>query len=214
MGRKANPDASYLDIEKSYYKKGKLVEMEEVPFEGSKERKSSSKLDDLGLVRPVPVKGAKIKSDDNKVALEIKKPDQSESKAGNVKKSSVPNVILRKPTVYKEDDDEDTSRLRIRPNLSLKMRNGLVKEKFSDMTLLRKPELSIVKDTDMKQEPSTFVDDQRTGDNEFKVTKGESSDEMSNWTLLEQLHKPGDQKNEQFRDLEVIVPNDVGDILH
>ena len=51
MGRKANPDASYLEIEKKFYKKkGKLVEIKEVPFDGSKEVRTSSSLDGLDLV--------------------------------------------------------------------------------------------------------------------------------------------------------------------
>ncbi|KAJ1406032.1 S1 domain [Sesbania bispinosa] len=211
MGRKANPDASYLDIEKSFYKnKGKVVEIEEVPFEGSKPRKSSGKLDALGLVRPVPAKGPKFKADDNKVALEIKKPSQRESKEGNVRKSNVPNVILRKPTVYQGDDDEAmSSTLRMRPNLSLKMQSGQVKEKFSDMTLLRKPGPPISNNTDMIQEPSSHLD----GDDDIglKMWKEEPSDEIGNLTLLEQPHRPsGEKEEEQFGDAEVVVPNDVG----
>ena len=216
MGRKANPDATYLDIEKSYYKKkGKLVEVEEFPFEGSKERKSSSKLDDLGLVRPVPVKGATFKSDDNKVALEVKKPSPTRSEAGNVKKSSVPNIILRKPTVYKEDDEDVSSRLRIRPNLSLQMWHGQVKEKFSDMTLLRKPEPPIAKDADTDQEPSTHVDNHGNNGNELNMRKEESSGKVGNLTLLEQPHKPdGKKEDEQFADAKVVLQNDVGANLH
>ncbi|XP_061373744.1 uncharacterized protein LOC133316061 [Gastrolobium bilobum] len=218
MGRKANPDASYLDIEKAFYnkkgKKGKFVEVEEVPFEGSKEKKLSNKLDDVGLVRPV-MKGAKFKPepDDNKVALEIKKPGQAESKTGNVKKSSVRNVILRKPFVYKEDDDEDmSSRFRIRPNLSLQMRNEQAKEKFSDMILLRKPEPSIAKDDDTNQEPSSHLDDQRNNDNELKMRGEEPRDEIGNLTLLEQPRKPSGRKgDEQLGDAKVIVPNDVSE---
>ncbi|XP_028796284.1 uncharacterized protein LOC114751781 isoform X1 [Neltuma alba] len=181
MGRKANPEASYLDIEKSFYKnKGKLVEVEEVPFEGSK-RKSSGSLDDLGLVRPVPVKGTNFKSEDNKTSSEIKKPSKPASKAVNVTKSSVPNVILRKPTVYKEDGNEDTSsKLRIKPNLSLKMRNGQSKDKFSNMTLLRKPEPSIAKENDLKQEPSALMNAQMTNDNDLNMRK----EEPDNRTLL------------------------------
>ncbi|XP_016206427.1 uncharacterized protein LOC107646783 [Arachis ipaensis] len=49
MGRKANSDATFLDIEISHYKKEKYIEVEEVPFEGSKERKASNELDGLGL---------------------------------------------------------------------------------------------------------------------------------------------------------------------
>ncbi|KAJ1411834.1 S1 domain [Sesbania bispinosa] len=209
MGRKANPDASYLDIEKSFYKnKGKVVEIEEVPFEGSKPRKSSGKLDALGLVRPVPAKGPKFKADDNKVALEIKKPSQRESKEGNVRKSNVPNVILRKPTVYQGDDDGGmSSTLRMRPNLSLKMQSGQVKEKFSDMTLLRKPGPPISNNTDTIQEPFSHLDGD--GDIELKMWTEEPSDEIGNLTLLEQPHRPsGEKEEEQFGDVEVVVPND------
>ncbi|KAK7251285.1 hypothetical protein RIF29_34340 [Crotalaria pallida] len=208
MGRKANPDASYLDIEKSYRKKkGKIVEVEEVPFDVSMGRKSSSKLDGLSLARPVPVKGAQFKSDDNQVALEIKKPSLPESKAGNAKKTNVPNVILRKPTVYKGDDEDVLSRLRMRPNLSLNMRDGEVNDRFSDMTLLRKPEPSVIKDTDTKQEPATHLEGQRTNDNELEMTKVEPSDEIGNFTLLEQPRKPGSEKDEQFGDVKVAVPD-------
>lgn len=255
MGKKANPDASYLDIEKSFYKnKGKVVEIEELPFEVSMERKSSGKLDDpglarpvppakglqfktddnkvaleikkpqrieresnsnLGLVRPVPAKGLQFKPDDNKVAMEIKKPDRTGSEAGNVRKSSVPNVILRKPTVYKDDEDEDrNSRLRMRPNLSLKMRSGQVNERFSDMTLLRKPEQPIAENADTIQEPSSNLDDRGNNDSELKMRKEEPCDEVSNWTLLEQPHRPsGKKEEEQFGDEKVVVSSDVGAYL-
>ncbi|TKY60602.1 30S ribosomal protein S1 [Spatholobus suberectus] len=211
MGRKANPDASYLDIEKAFYKKGgKVVEVEEVPFEGSKVEKSPRKLDDLGLVRPVPAKGVKFKSDDNKPALEIKKPVRMENTEGNVRKSSVPNVILRKPTAFKEDGDEGTSlRLRMRPNLSLKMRDEQVKEKFSDMTLLRKPEPPLAKNTDTVKEPSSSVDDQGNDDGELKMWKEEPSGEMDGFTLLERPHKSSGEKEEvKFGEVNAMVPND------
>ncbi|KAF7810252.1 30S ribosomal protein S1 [Senna tora] len=210
MGRKANPDASYLDIEKSFYKnKGKLVEVEELPFDGSKKGKSSSSLDDLGLVRPAPIKGTKSKSNDNEPASKVRKPSKPESKAVNIKKSSVPNVILRKPTVYNEDDNEDTSsRLRIKPNLSLKMQNGQVKDKFSDMTLLRKPVPSIAEDTDQKQEPSNLVNAQMANDNDLKRRK-EPDDETSNLILLERPEKvAGKNEDKEFGDVEVTVPDD------
>lgn len=222
-----NPDASYLDIEKSYYKnKGKLIEVEEVPFDASKKGKSSSSLENLGLVRPVPIKGTKFKSDEKVAAPQVKKPNKPASKESNITKSSVPKVILRKPTVYNEDsDDTISSRLRIKPNLSLTMRNGQVKEKFSDMTLLRKPEPSIAKDTDQNQETSNHLSAQMTNDKEL-MTKEEAT---SNLTLLERPDKAagikgddefGDAKvmdqaagkteDEEFGDAKVTVPNDVG----
>ncbi|KAK7358640.1 hypothetical protein VNO77_00578 [Canavalia gladiata] len=209
MGRKANPNVSYLDIEKAF-KKGKLVEVEEVPFEGSKRGKSSGKLDGLNLARPVPPKGVKFEVDDNKAALEIKKPLRTENTAGNVRKSSVPNVILRKPTVYKEDGDEGTSsRLRMKPNLSLKMRNEQGKEKFSDMTLLRKPEPPVAKDTDVVQESSSSLDDQGNGDGELKMWKEEPGDESGNLILLERPHKSGGkQEEEKFGEVNLRVPNE------
>ncbi|KAK2385074.1 30S ribosomal protein S1 protein [Trifolium repens] len=175
MGRKANPDVSYLDIEKSFYnkKKGKVVEIEELPFQV--ERPWSKKNS------PPQGQGLQFKSDD--VAMEIKKPNQTQRKGVNVRKSSVPNVILRKPSSLNNEEDKDevedvSSRLRIKPNFSLKMQSGQVKDKFSDMTLLRKPGSSIAKNVD----------------SELKTRKEEPSYEVSNLTLLEQPHRPSCNK--------------------
>lgn len=197
LGRKANPEASYMEIEKSFYKnKGKIVEIKEVPFDvsknnveasksldgldfvrpvpkkgatfnGSKEVQSSS-FDGLNLVRPVPKKGVKFEVDDKSRRSEVKKlsrPVAPKAVEGK-KKASVPNVILRKPSMFNEDDDEDTpSRLRIKPNLSLKMRIEKPKEQFSDMTLLRKPEPVSVDDSSGKeQDQSSNVDRNVIGD--------------------------------------------------
>ncbi|KAG5058552.1 hypothetical protein JHK86_013548 [Glycine max] len=207
MGRKVNPDASYLDIEKAFYKnKGKIVEVEQVPFEGSKGGRSSRKLDDQGLVRPVPAKGMEFKSDDSKPALEIKKPVRAENKVGSVRKSIVPNVILRKPAVLKDDGDGDTltSRLRMRP----KMQDEQVKDTFSDMTLLRKPEAAVAKNTDAIQEPSSSVDGQGNNDDELKMWNEELSDEIGGFTLLERPHKPSGEKEEKLEEVNVMIPND------
>ncbi|KAK2439017.1 30S ribosomal protein S1 protein [Trifolium repens] len=215
MGRKANPDVSYLDIEKSFYnkKKGKVVEIEELPFEVERPwaKKNS----------PPQGQGLQFKSDDddNDVAMEIKKPNQIQSKGRNVRKSSVPNVILRKPSSLNNEEDKDevedvSSRLRIKPNFSLKMQSGQVKDKFSDMTLLRKPGSSIAKNIDSqlktrKEEPSYVVSNltlleqpHRPSCNKEleKSTKQElekfakASDEVSNLTLLEQPHRPSSNK--------------------
>nr|XP_011463838.1 PREDICTED: uncharacterized protein LOC101304100 [Fragaria vesca subsp. vesca] len=179
LGRKANPEASYMDIEKSFYKnKGKIVEIKEVPFgvpknaEVSKpmeglgldmvrpvpKKVKSSPLDGLNLARPVPKKGVKFEVDDKPRGSEVKKLSRPVAPKGvDGSKGSVPNVILRKPSLFSEDDVEDTrSRLRIKPNLSLKMRIEQPKEKFSDMTLLRKPEPVIVdEDSEKKQDESS-----------------------------------------------------------
>ncbi|OWM72016.1 uncharacterized protein LOC116188165 [Punica granatum] len=144
MGKKANPDASYLEIEESFYRrKGKAVDVKEVPFEVSKKGQSTGSLDGLNLVRPVPKRGVKFQADDSQpVPSVVKKPAQANGKSvGSSVRSSVPNVILRKPTVINEDDVGDKpSTLRIKRNLSLSMRREPMKEKYSDMTLLRKPE--------------------------------------------------------------------------
>ncbi|KAF2313276.1 hypothetical protein GH714_010106 [Hevea brasiliensis] len=104
MARKANPDVSYLEVEKSFYEN----------------------------------KGFKVQADGKPVAPVIKKPSQPVGKAMDNTKRSVPNVILRKPAMFVEDDGK-ISLLQglkwIKPNLTLKMRNDQAKGKFSDMTL-------------------------------------------------------------------------------
>ncbi|KAE8055291.1 hypothetical protein FH972_012142 [Carpinus fangiana] len=213
MGRKANPDASYLEIEKNFSKrKGKLVEIKEVPFDGSKE---SSSLDGLNLVRPVPKKGFTSKADDK--LPEMKKPSQRVRKSvGSSTKGSVPNVILRKPTVFKEDDlGEKQSGLRIKPNLSLKMGNGQGKDKFSDMTLLRKPEpVSVNKVTEKKPEPYGNVDAKVVDGIDLKIRRGEANDEVDAFMLLK-MPKPMsantkiEDKCKQLGDAEAEVLNDI-----
>ncbi|KAJ4956334.1 hypothetical protein NE237_013117 [Protea cynaroides] len=147
MGRKSNPDVSYLDIEKSFRKnKGKLnyENNEDIPFDGSiGEVQSSSSLKSLNLVRPVPKKGIKFQAQDKPTGSEIRKPSQSVGKVVDITKTTVPKVILRKPTTFQEDDiesDKSSSRLKIKPNLLLKMRKDQPKENFTDITLLKKPE--------------------------------------------------------------------------
>lgn len=145
LARKANPDASFIEIEKNFHKnKGKLVEVKEVPFDVPGKLGSVKAKDGLKLVKPVPKKGIKVGDGENRSKLpEINRPNDSiRNKVDNVTRSSVPNVILRKPSVYNEKDDEmdSSTRLRIQPNLSLSMRTEPVKEKFSGMTLLKRPE--------------------------------------------------------------------------
>lgn len=147
MGRKSNPDVSYLDIEKSFYKKkGKLRddEVQNVPFDVSDKDGSFNSENQLNLVRPVPKKGVKFNTNDKPNVAETKKPTGSVGKAvDNNFKGSIPNVILRKPTTFKDDEDgarRSPPRLKFQPNLSLKMGKQQDKDKFSDMTLLRKPE--------------------------------------------------------------------------
>ncbi|KAL5551705.1 hypothetical protein UlMin_001881 [Ulmus minor] len=187
MGRKTNPDASYLEIEKSFYKnKGKMPEVKEVPIDWSKDGQSSKSLDGLNLVRPVPKRGFEIKADDKPAVSEIRRPNRSVGKPVDSVRRSVPNVILRKPTVINEGDvDDRPSRLKIRSNLTLRMRTEPVKEKFSDMTLLRKPEpTNVNKGVDGNEEISGGEEANVVSDMEFEVRTEEGEGRFSDFTLL------------------------------
>ncbi|KAM1128110.1 hypothetical protein ACFX13_038790 [Malus domestica] len=234
LGRKANPEASYMDIEKSFYKnKGKIVEIKEVPFDGAKEVQtsqenevpfdgpkevqSSRSLDGVNLVRPVPKKGVKFEVDDKPRLSLIKNLRRPVSKPMEPTKHSVPNVILRKPTLFNEDDVEDMpSRLQIKPNLSLKMRIEQPKEKFSDMTLLRKPQpVSVDESSENKQEQSSDVDENVIGDAEMEKWR-EENDKVSGFTLLEKPKATGvktksEDDNEQSENGESSIVDTVED---
>ncbi|KAF5729976.1 hypothetical protein HS088_TW20G00346 [Tripterygium wilfordii] len=197
MGKKVNPYATDLEIEKEFYKnKGKIVEIEEVPFDELEETKLSSSVDGLNLVRPVPKRGLKFQ-EEKPVAREIKKPSSLTVNASSSKRSNVPNVILRKPGVFKEDDVEDKSSrssLRIKPNLKLKMRDEQTNEKFSDMTLLRRPQ---PKSANM----SAVGNKEQSGNMESKVNdalglKTRTEEENSNFPDVTLLKKPETRKSD------------------
>ncbi|XP_058075890.1 uncharacterized protein LOC131224640 isoform X2 [Magnolia sinica] len=156
MGRKSNPEVSYLEIEKSFAKKkGKSnAEIVNIPLDWSKqEAEPSNSTSDmrfsnknlpvdtnLNLVRPVMKKVIKAETTTNDVPVYTEmKPSQSSQKI-NTKDSSVSKVILRKPSALQADDieTEKSSKLEIKPNLYLKMRKNLNRSP-SDMTLLKKP---------------------------------------------------------------------------
>jgi hypothetical protein len=186
MARKENPDVSYLEVEKSFYKnKGRPVEIKEVPFDVSMKKKPSNVLDGLNLVRPVPKEGFKFQEEDKPVAPpKIKKSNQPVEKAMDNAKRSVPNVILRKPSLYVEDDVEDRpsrNRVNILPNLTLKMGNDQNKEKFSDMTLLRKPRPMSVDEKPDSGNLGTEVNHDGAG---MRVEKEEGENRYSGFTLL------------------------------
>ncbi|KAL0694344.1 hypothetical protein Bca4012_061524 [Brassica carinata] len=154
VARKVNPEASFVEVEKSFYKnKGKLPDIETIPLDWSKEedkkqknKPTSPSLGGLNLVKPVPKDGVKFE------APVVKKPNPAMKKpldaaqvaaaATPPPKRTLPNVILRKPSSYyvNNDEEEEESKLRLKRNLTLKMRNDRENERFSDMTLLRKPE--------------------------------------------------------------------------
>ncbi|XP_015896162.2 uncharacterized protein LOC107429903 isoform X1 [Ziziphus jujuba] len=220
MGRKANPDATFIEIEKAFYKnKGKIVELKEIPIDGSKEEQSSSSLDGLNLVRPVPKKGFKSKANDNKpVVSDTRKPSQSQSlkkPVDGMRKPGVPNVILRKPTMVNEDDVEDKpSRLRIKRNLSLPLKNVQAKEKFSDMTLLRKPEPMVVNESgENKEEHSGDAEAKVVGDMKLEMVREEVGDNGSDFTLLEKPETRAifEGTSEQFGNAESVESDVVDD---
>ncbi|XP_062074259.1 uncharacterized protein LOC133778378 [Humulus lupulus] len=189
LGRKANPDVSYIEIEKTFHKnKGKMPEVKDIPIDWSNGGQPSKSLDGLNLVRPVPKKGFEFKNDDNKAFVpEIKKPVRPVRKAVDGVKRSLPNVILRKPSMLNEPDVEDKpSRLRLRPNLSLAMGSEQKKDEgFSDMTLLRKPEpMSVSENVDSKEDNSGDLDAVEVGDMELTMKKEELGDGFSDFTLL------------------------------
>ncbi|CAF2082770.1 unnamed protein product [Brassica rapa subsp. narinosa] len=150
VARKVNPEASFVEVEKSFYKnKGKLPDIESIPLDWSKEdtktKKKPTSLDGLNLVKPVPRDGVKFEASDKPVVkkpnFSLKKPLDAAPVATPPPKRTLPNVILRKPSsYYVSNDDDEESKLRLKRNLTLKMRNDRENERFSDMTLLRKPE--------------------------------------------------------------------------
>lgn len=153
VARKVNPEASFVEVDKSFYKnKGKLPDIESIPLDWSKEdtktkkKPTSPSLDGLNLVKPVPRDGVKFEASDKPVVkmpnFSLKKPlDADAAAAVSPPKRTLPNVILRKPSsYYVNNEEEDESKLRLKRNLTLKMRNDRENGRFSDMTLLRKPE--------------------------------------------------------------------------
>ncbi|KAF2297778.1 hypothetical protein GH714_002741 [Hevea brasiliensis] len=89
--------------------------------------------------------------------------------------------------MFIEDDAEDKptsgSKVRIKPNLTLKMRNDQAKEKFSDMTLLRKPEpLTVDKKQESLDNAETKFNKDATGSGMWKE---EDDNNYSGFALLE-----------------------------
>ncbi|GAB2273953.1 hypothetical protein Dimus_008725 [Dionaea muscipula] len=114
MGRKVNPDASYLEIEKNFYKnKGKIEQVKEVPFDVPR-RELSAKANGLNLVRPVPKEGIKVGNGDDLKSVDVNecnKPAGSKGPSGS--KSGTPNVVLQKPSTYKEKSHQVENSVRL-----------------------------------------------------------------------------------------------------
>ncbi|KAG7654079.1 S1 domain [Arabidopsis suecica] len=195
VARKVDPEASFIEIEKSFYKnKGKMPEVEEIPLDWSKDKKktSTSSLDGLKLVKPVLKDGVKFEKPVMKKPSPVLKKPLVEAAAPKVQR--LPNVILRKPSsFYTSNDDDEESKLRLKPNLTLKMRNERENERFSDMTLLRKPEPVSVEAAEESSEDKVIPDG-------LTMEEGGQEDvTYSEYTLLEKPEarpKPENLKEE------------------
>ncbi|KAL8256036.1 hypothetical protein R6Q59_031103 [Mikania micrantha] len=197
IGRKTNPEMSYLEIEKLYNKKGlkAFSDIEEVPFDvNDVKKKPNDSLDGLNLNRPVPKKGVKFETKDSSGGLnlarpvpkkgvnfetndkpvtpEVKRPNQPLVEAPSDPMPSVPNVELRKPTTFIDDDGLTT--MRPRPNLSYKVNKEEENDRLTDMTMVRKPAPY------MQKEETKVVDD-----------NGESQSQSIVHTDVSLLQKPG-----------------------
>lgn len=208
IGRKTNPELSYLEIEKLYNKKGMkaFTDIEELPFDVSDVRKkpkdsldglnltrpvpkkgvkfdTKDSLEGVNLTRPVPKKGVKFETNDNKpVVPKVKRPIEPVAKAPNNPTPSVLNVEIRKPTTFKEDDGGFTATLQ-RPNLSFKINKEEVKERFTDIKMVRKPEPFLQK------EEMESLDDEK-----------ESPGEIQFQTNVSLLQKPETTLDQDYRD--------------
>ncbi|KAJ8553114.1 hypothetical protein K7X08_020507 [Anisodus acutangulus] len=199
ISRKTNPETSYLEIEESFgKKKGKTSgEIVEVPFDASKEKESLNSSNGLNLVRPVPKKGVKFEVDDKPLKAEgYNKQSQPISRPAVSRKSSVPNVILRKPSLYSEEEYE-SSKFKYKPNLTLKMSKEPKPEKFSDVTLLKKPELMRISSDDIEK-------------------NGSSSEKSSDVTLLKKpepmsINSDDSEKNGESSDVLPVASDDTVD---
>ncbi|KAJ0256853.1 S1 motif domain-containing protein [Hirschfeldia incana] len=201
VARKVNPEASFVEVEKSFYKnKGKLPDIENIPLDWSKEdKKKPTSLDGLNLVKPVPKDGVKFETSDKPVVVKkpsfaLKKPVEGAVPVATPPKRTLPNVILRKPSsYYVNNDEEDESKLRLKRNLTLKMRNERENERFSDMTLLRKPE-----PVSVNTEEDKVVSDGLT------TEEGEQEDVVySEYTLLEKPEARPEPENVEEEAVEV-----------
>lgn len=159
MARKANPDASYLEVEKSFMKnKGKLDDtMFNIPDDLNVEVRRPSNLAKprLNVSRPVMNTAARPVRPIQRPPAVDKPPNRLPENSGN--KSGDSNISLRKPSTFQEDDIETDkySTFKVKPNLFLKMRKDS-SEILNDVTLLKKPEV-IQKPVSPEQEDVSAV---------------------------------------------------------
>ncbi|KAJ0960265.1 hypothetical protein J5N97_001906 [Dioscorea zingiberensis] len=167
---KANPEASYMEIEKSFYKnKGKIVEIKEVPFGVPKNAQASKSLEGVDMVRPVPKKVQSSPLD----GLNLVRP---------VPKKGVKFEVDDKPTRKPEPVSVDESREKEQEQSP----SNVDRKAIGDMTLLRKPEAESVNgSSENKLEQSSSVDRSVIGDAEMEMWSEEVNNKGSGFTLLE-----------------------------
>ncbi|XP_004952155.1 uncharacterized protein LOC101774630 [Setaria italica] len=64
-----------------------------------------------------------------------------DSEVGSISRTSDVDVTLRKPTVYQSEDDDLKSKLKMKPNIDLKMRKDM-NEDLTKISLLQKPDVA------------------------------------------------------------------------
>ncbi|XP_020526001.1 uncharacterized protein LOC18423072 isoform X1 [Amborella trichopoda] len=170
MGRKENPDASYLEIEEAYYRskkkmdkknKGNLdmdaadfaqfevreAESSNMPANSSLSSKSMNVDKKLNLMRPVMKKGSKsVVPLVKPVAVErprLQSSEKIDTKSSEKidTKGDTSNVILRKPSIPRADDIEMKEYSRVHARPNLSLnRSKEASQDFSNIILLKKPE--------------------------------------------------------------------------
>ncbi|XP_078441733.1 nucleic acid-binding, OB-fold-like protein [Wolffia australiana] len=186
MGRKLNPDASYMEIEKSFYKnKGKIDYGENMNLSTDREnlearprmpalaRPSGSVSDNLKLNLQRPAMDKRMKSaatSEQSVVPSVPRPIKPPERI--VEKEKLPEIGLRKPNPLQGDDFdlEKPSKFRIKPNLTLKMK--LPSENTNDVSLLKKPELvKIFPKTEEDELPRSNSNSSSSGETTIIVDK-------------------------------------------
>ncbi|XP_031502406.1 uncharacterized protein LOC116265722 isoform X1 [Nymphaea colorata] len=161
LGRKSNPDTSYLDIEKTFQRnKGKqekdiddalLLDLEKGPSTSPIQPSQhgphrNKKLErNVNLVRPVVRKVTKAGFP---VRSPVVKEQETKLHQMNCDDDQIMSTAIRRPSKPKatEIDSNENAKLQIRPNIFLQMRKDSKVE--SSNTLLRKPEqMSLILDS-------------------------------------------------------------------
>ncbi|XP_062217952.1 uncharacterized protein LOC133918214 isoform X2 [Phragmites australis] len=100
------------------------------------------------------------------------------SEVGRISRASNVDVTLQKPTVHQSEDDDLKSKLKMKPNINLKMRKDM-NEDLTDISLLQKPD--IAKDT-------TNTDQDHASAGSTLISAGEDNSEHE-----PQINGPGEK---------------------